>query len=272
MPEIKQISSTDRDRINECINLVKGNYLDNLVLLGDLYPPCNRLTRVTGIFDNKGELISFFTVFNGFQYPSIVLPHGLSERLFVPVLKYLKKEIPGFFTVVSFKLTEKDLSSFFVISEVSNEQCMLVTKNDQVPLFKPPELKKYQSENFELVDTFYKSINQYPWNPVQLESGFYHYIEIDGRMVAGGGMHLETPRLVQLGNIYVLPDYRGRGLGRTLVSSITHEVLKQKEMATLFVVRDNVAAISLYQKLGYRFYKPVKIIACHNPITGQNSL
>ncbi|MHA2299003.1 MAG: GNAT family N-acetyltransferase [Candidatus Hodarchaeales archaeon] len=261
--EMRQIISTDKDKINECINQAEKHYIDNLVLLGDLFPPCNKLTRIFGLFDNE-ELVSFLTIFDGFQNPSVVLPFRFHrDKLMGHVLKFLRETMPDYFSVVSFELSEKELALYFKIMDVSNENCMIVKRGTKIPQFTSHYMKKCLMKNVGIIDSFYRSINQYPWNPIQLESYFYHYIEIDEKIIACGGTHLETPRLAQLGNIHVLPAYRGKGFGKILVSSITRKILKNKELATLFVGRDNSIAISLYQKLGYVTYKPVKIITCN---------
>ena len=46
--EIRQIAASDQESISQCVKMAESNYLDNIVLLGDLYPPCNKLTDVSG--------------------------------------------------------------------------------------------------------------------------------------------------------------------------------------------------------------------------------
>lgn len=262
--EIQLISNKDQNLIQQCINLAEQNYLNNLVLLGDLYPPCIKLTKIYGVFNNKYELISCFTNFEGFPSPSIVLPANLPNEIFTSVMNHLKETIPSSFSLVSFDLTEQKISNFFNIPKFTSEYCMYINNKTDLALFNSPHLKHVTEEDNDRINEFYRAINAYPWNPIQLESGFHYYIELENKIIACGGTHLETPRLAQLGNIYVLEEYRRQKFGKIITSNITHQILKKKEMAVLFVLEDNMPAISLYEKLGFKHYKPVKIFICEN--------
>ena len=81
--EIKLILKTNRELIQRCVKLADTDYFDNIVLLGDLFFPCIKLTDIYGVFDNK-KLISFFTIFKGFGFPSVVLWTELEVLLLVP--------------------------------------------------------------------------------------------------------------------------------------------------------------------------------------------
>ena len=100
------------------------------------------------------------------------------------------------------------------------------------------------------------------WNPNQLDSGYYHFIEINNQIIACGGTHFENPKLAQLGNIFVLEEFRRQGYGQILTTAITRKVLAEKEIATLFVNVDNIAAQKLYKKLGYKIHKKANLFIC----------
>ena len=119
-----------------------------------------------------------------------------------------------------------------------------------------------QCELTDNIKDFYQSIKQYPWHEVQLESGYYQVIVVNSRIIACGGTHFETPLLAHLGNIHVLTEFRGRGIGKAITCSITSKILEKKRLATLFVSQSNIEAISMYRKLGFRNYKPVTLITC----------
>jgi len=263
---IQPISHHDPKLRLQCIALAEQNYLDNLILLGDLYPPLLQLTKIYGVFDNQHELISSFTIFKGFSSPSVVLPSDLPTEMISTILSYLKETILSTFMLVSFDLTEQALGDFFTITGFSSEQCMYIDKNANLPLFGSPQLKHATENDSDRLDEFYRSKHVYPWNPIQITSGFYCYIELEpeNEIIACGGTHFETPRLAQLGNIYVREEYRRQNFGKIITSNVTHQILKKKELATLFVVQDNIPAISLYEQLGFIPYKSVKLFFCEN--------
>lgn len=56
-------------------------------------------------------------------------------------------------------------------------------------------------------------------------------------------------------NIAVLPDYRGRGIGRALLLQALREFRKYKvRRVTLEVTADNIPAIKLYTRIGFKTF------------------
>lgn len=63
-----------------------------------------------------------------------------------------------------------------------------------------------------------------------------------------------SPHVGEIG-LMVDKDFRGEGLGRFLLEFVLDQAKKMKmKIATLEVFADNLAAISLYKKLGFREY------------------
>ena len=63
----------------------------------------------------------------------------------------------------------------------------------------------------------------------------------------------------EIGNICVLPEYRGMGMGKRLLNALMDE-LKSRGIATVFleVESDNTNAIALYEKAGFNKYNSRK--------------
>jgi predicted GNAT family acetyltransferase len=89
-----------------------------------------------------------------------------------------------------------------------------------------------------------------------LETGLYQGIRRGGCLVSVAGVHVYSPRyrVAALGNITTHPDWRGRGLA-TLVSAKLCETLSKGgiEHIGLNVKADNVAALTCYERLGFRW-------------------
>jgi len=255
---IKRIDPQNSIQLDLCRTLAAKNYLDNLVLLGDLYNPCLKLSRIFGIFDETNNIQNFFVIFDGFTIPSVVLPVKMNEQQFTLVKNYLVEILPEEFFILTLELLEENLLSHFKINYCSVDNCMIIKDKGRLLTSRAP-LKKAINEELGRIDEFYHETKANPWNPIQFESGFYHYIEIEGKIVACGGTHFENPKLAQIGNIYVLKDYRRRGFGELLTSAIAREILDKKELATLFVNQENIPAKNLYEKLGFELYKPARL-------------
>jgi ribosomal-protein-alanine N-acetyltransferase len=71
--------------------------------------------------------------------------------------------------------------------------------------------------------------------------------------VAGYIIYWQIRDEVQITNIALHPDFRGRGIGETVLSVILKEVRgKGATFVTLEVRSSNAPAVSLYRKLGFK--------------------
>lgn len=60
---------------------------------------------------------------------------------------------------------------------------------------------------------------------------------------------------VELEKIYVLPEYKGMGIGKQALSAIIQDTSKSgKEHIFLSVIDSNESAITFYEKLGFKFH------------------
>lgn len=80
----------------------------------------------------------------------------------------------------------------------------------------------------------------------------------DGSVVAYVGASYVLDE-AEIGNICVLPEYRGMGVGKSLLNDLMDE-LKSRGIVTVFleVESDNVNAIALYEKAGFTRYNSRK--------------
>ncbi|RYY33447.1 MAG: GNAT family N-acetyltransferase [Sphingobacteriaceae bacterium] len=56
--------------------------------------------------------------------------------------------------------------------------------------------------------------------------------------------------------MYILPDYRGKGLAKKLISDIVHRAMQlgNIEQINLTVIANNIKAIKLYEQFGFRTF------------------
>jgi ribosomal protein S18 acetylase RimI-like enzyme len=78
-------------------------------------------------------------------------------------------------------------------------------------------------------------------------------LEDEQGIAAFGQALARGPGRAHLGRIIVRPDARRRGLGRILIAALLARAeAAGRPLATLYVYRDNAAAIRLYTSLGFR--------------------
>jgi len=69
--------------------------------------------------------------------------------------------------------------------------------------------------------------------------------------VAGIHVYSEIYKVAALGNITILPEYRGRSIGQKLTSALCNDLLNTVDNIGLNVYSENQAAISCYKKIGF---------------------
>lgn len=84
------------------------------------------------------------------------------------------------------------------------------------------------------------------------DGGWFEVLELDGRVVGCGGMHVMAPGVLELRKMYFEPSLRGRGLGAALLdrflSRARREGWREVRLETASVLRE---AIRLYECFGF---------------------
>lgn len=102
------------------------------------------------------------------------------------------------------------------------------------------------------------------FTPGQVDEGVFFGIELTGPglpappLRAVAGTHLVAPAwgVAAVGNVYVHPDWRGRGYGALVSSAVTSDLLQRGLLVVLNVDQGNPAAINLYRQLGFAVHCP----------------
>lgn len=96
------------------------------------------------------------------------------------------------------------------------------------------------------------------FDPRMLETGQFVGLRDGDQLISIAGIHVysETYRVAALGNITTHPAYRGQGLARTVTARLCQMLLESVDHIGLNVKADNLAAIKLYQTLGFEVVAP----------------
>jgi ribosomal protein S18 acetylase RimI-like enzyme len=74
---------------------------------------------------------------------------------------------------------------------------------------------------------------------------------LDNRIVGKINTNAASFARFQIGGVYVLPEYRGLGIGRRMTSVFAGELIAQGRGVTLFVKKNNGAAQNIYRRIGF---------------------
>lgn len=82
---------------------------------------------------------------------------------------------------------------------------------------------------------------------------------INGRLAAMAGERMRFPGYTEVSGVCTHPDFRGRGLAKTLSSVIANAIQQRGEQPFLHAWTSNQAAIALYERLGFEFRTVVQV-------------
>jgi uncharacterized protein len=69
-----------------------------------------------------------------------------------------------------------------------------------------------------------------------------------------------TSKINQIGGVYTLPEYRGKGYCKAIVSELCKRILGRGKMPTLSVKNNNTPAVCAYQSIGFKYYDDYLIV------------
>lgn len=91
-----------------------------------------------------------------------------------------------------------------------------------------------------------------PFRPRTIELGGYLGIRDSGSLVAMAGERLHITGFTEVSAVCTHPEFRGRGYGNALVSAVASRIMWRGETPILHVKADNVPAVRLYERLGFK--------------------
>ncbi|WP_431264388.1 GNAT family N-acetyltransferase [Roseateles chitinivorans] len=91
-----------------------------------------------------------------------------------------------------------------------------------------------------------------PFGQRTLELGRYLGVRLEGRLVALSGERMKVPGFTEVSAVCVDPSCRGRGFAASLMKAVAQGILARGETPFLHVFTDNLSAIALYERLGFR--------------------
>ena len=120
-------------------------------------------------------------------------------------------------------------------------------------------VRKMKKEDLDRVSQIEKECFSTPWSRdsfedmIDNEAALYMVAEDNGYIVANCGVIIAAGE-GDICNVAVDPSYRKRGIAKLLLTTIMEEASKEMGVLsfTLEVRRSNTAAISLYEKLGFK--------------------
>jgi ribosomal protein S18 acetylase RimI-like enzyme len=84
------------------------------------------------------------------------------------------------------------------------------------------------------------------------ELGTYLGMRLDGKLVAMAGERLKVPGYTEVSAVCTRPEHTGKGYARALMTEVMRRIRERGETPFLHVRQDNVRAVEIYKRLGFR--------------------
>lgn len=89
--------------------------------------------------------------------------------------------------------------------------------------------------------------------------GAFWGVMIDGRLAAMASERMRLVGYTEVSGVCTHPAFRGRGLAGVLTAKAAAHIAQRGETAFLHAYADNTAAIRVYERLGFRWARPVTL-------------
>ncbi len=95
------------------------------------------------------------------------------------------------------------------------------------------------------------------------ELGEYYGVFDGSRLVAMAGERMEAGALREVSGVCTHPDFQGRGLAWRLILKIVRQQIGRGQIPFLHVMRDNLHARRLYERMGFRLQQetPLRVVS-----------
>jgi ribosomal protein S18 acetylase RimI-like enzyme len=91
-----------------------------------------------------------------------------------------------------------------------------------------------------------------PFGKRTRELGNYLGIRREGKLVAMAGERMKVPGYAEVSAVCTHPDHTGKGYAQLLMSEVMLRIRERGETPFLHVRQDNLRAIPIYERLGFR--------------------
>ncbi len=241
---------TDKEKI---LNFLETDRLYAAYAIGDLEPELYKLTEWMGV-DDAGELRAIALLYKGFDFPVLFLmgePTGLASVLRLgmrPQRAYLTCKNRHMPTVKAFYRAETPIPMWRMTVQPSDFRA--VHSSDVIAL---------SPRHTEELQQLYAKGSAGAFSPTQLATGVFFGVRDWNRIVAAAGTHLVSPTygVAAVGNVYTDEASRGCGYGTAITSAVVAELFRRGiRHVILNVAQTNIAAIRIYERLGFSKYCP----------------
>ena len=248
-----------------CIQFLKEKKAINLYL----YEGISRKNRRYNNFFIRinSKIAGVIHTKNGIYFHLFLLP-ALGKQHLIQIKRFILSQFPQISVIFGEK---PGLEEFFGKAgiRIRNEReylYMEIIRDDFLPVrlyrtIKPsPDMAgalvplqiQYEIEELGVMRTSISSVKVNAVLKKRLEREEVSAVFLEDRPVAIAGVNACFEDTCQIGSVYVIPRYRGKGFGLSVISSHVERLLQEYRKIVLFVDKKNKKAIQIYKRIGFQ--------------------
>lgn len=228
----------------------------NVLPLGDCYMPPLAVSKLFAAYE-EADVVGVCSIYRGFSKPSVVLSPAAAETK-EALLEAAIPEVSGEFITIC---DDEELDLFKKHASILNceAEYQMIANPPKNPKPFSNKAKRVRGEEVDELDKFYREHHSEAWAPLQLKIGPFYCVRENGKIVSAAGTHLNTPQIAHLGSIVTDEAFRRRGFATACISRLTEDLYLKRPVISLFVIKDNVAAIRMYEKFGFKKVREIAL-------------
>lgn len=235
--------------------LVRQGVKEKIAFLADIIAPYNKYNRIFALLEGE-VLIGGMVLALNFASPIWLLAADDPEALMHLYLRAKEIEPEGMFFLTAREYQQMETKHSFHIEEVllqmqRDPQVLMPVVNEELGLV----IEQVDPEDLDQLDAFYQTHYYHAWHRDSFHLGPIFWIRREGKIIAVASCQSRYQDQIMIGNIFVLPEERGLGLGQAIVVKLTSALERKGIQVGLFVDEENEKAIGLYQKLGFAIFQ-----------------
>jgi GNAT superfamily N-acetyltransferase len=201
-------------------------------------------------FDNN-SLKGYILIYTATEFPSVDLESESDTAQ--SLLKYLPQD--------KFIMHTQPKLLPIIKNHIPNEKHYLedwmMVKKGKANFFKSKHVRRLEPKDASNLAKLLSSHENRPTRTVEkcldwINKMPLYGVFVNNELVAYAGSFIQLPQVWMIGGVFTHPNHRNKGYSTLATSAVTEETLKNAEAAALFVRSDNISAIKVYEKIGYK--------------------
>ncbi len=223
-----------------------------IYLLGDLDDMYWDDTEWLAIY-SQDRIKDMILVYKAFDIPTVI---HLSNSLTKAEFELLAKLLPGKFYAHLNPSYPEIYSEYFQTDHSSQHLKMTLTKDSYIaPINAANFVRELSVKDLGIINTLYEEAYPENWfDSHMLEIHPFYGIIQEDKLVSIAGIHVfsEMYEVAAIGSVTTHPDYRSKGYSKLCMGKLISKLFEKVAIIGLNVSRENIPAISMYKKLGFK--------------------